>query len=174
MKICIPGSCLCCILLTSTVKILNPLLIVLKSGVHSWKYIFLLSCDIIPICNKYTLVLLCFVTEIHFDFRGVFFPFNSSPPRAAYMWHSTLVQVMACRLFGAKPLPEPMQAYCQLDSWEQISVKFELEFYHFHSRKCIWKCRLPEWRPFYLGGDELSWSLKRYCHSWKSELIVAH
>ena len=29
---------------------------------------------------------------------------------------------MACRLFGAKPLPEPMLAYCQLDSWEQISM----------------------------------------------------
>ena len=27
-----------------------------------------------------------------------------------------LVQVMACRLFGAKPLPEPMLAYCQLDT----------------------------------------------------------
>ena len=53
---------------------------------------------------------------------------------------SALVQIMACRLFEAKPLPEPMLTYCQLDSWEQISVKFELEFYHFHSRKCIWKC----------------------------------
>ena len=37
--------------------------------------------------------------------------FNSSPPSAAYMrqWTgSALVQVMAWRLFGAKPLPEPM------------------------------------------------------------------
>ena len=46
---------------------------------------------------------------------------------------SGLVQVMACRLFGAKPLPEPMLAYCQLDSQEQISVKLESEFYDFHS-----------------------------------------
>ena len=30
---------------------------------------------------------------------------------------------MACRLFGAKPLPEPMPAYCQPDSWEQILMK---------------------------------------------------
>ena len=30
---------------------------------------------------------------------------------------------MAFRLFGAKKLPEPVLAYCQLDSWEQISVK---------------------------------------------------
>ena len=75
---------------------------------------------------------------------------NSSPPSAAYMrqWtESSLVQVMACRLFGTKPLPEPMLAYCQLDSWEQISVKFELALYHSHSRKCIWKCRLPKQRP---------------------------
>ena len=57
---------------------------------------------------------------------------------------------MACRLFGSKPLLEPMLAYCKLDSWEQISVKIESEFYYFHSRKCIWKCLLPKWRPFCL------------------------
>ena len=27
---------------------------------------------------------------------------------------------MAWRLFGAKPLPEPMLSYCQLDPWEQL------------------------------------------------------
>ena len=36
---------------------------------------------------------------------------------------SVLVQVMACRLFGAKPLPEPLQVYYQLDSWEQVPFK---------------------------------------------------
>ena len=35
-----------------------------------------------------------------------------------------LVQVMACHLFGAKPLPEPVQDCCQLDSWEQIQVQW--------------------------------------------------
>ena len=30
---------------------------------------------------------------------------------------------MVCRQFGAKPLPEPMLAYCQFGSLEQISVK---------------------------------------------------
>ena len=53
---------------------------------------------------------------------------NSSPPIAAYMrqWTgSSLLQVMACRLIGAKPLPAPMLTYCQLDSWEHDSVKFE-------------------------------------------------
>ena len=59
-------------------------------------------------------------------------------------------------LIGAKPLPELMLIYCQLDPWENISMKFQSEFYHFHSRKCIWNCHLPKWRPFCPGGDELS------------------
>ena len=42
---------------------------------------------------------------------------------------SSLVQVLACRLFGANTFPEPMLAYCQLDSGEYILVKFEFEFY---------------------------------------------
>ena len=84
--------------------------------------------------------------------------FHSSPPSVAYMSQWTgpaLVKVMACRLFGAKPLPEPMPVYCQLDSREQISVKFESEFYDFHLRNFIWKCRLPEWQPFCPEGDGL-------------------
>ena len=81
---------------------------------------------------------------------------NSSPPKATYMcqWTGSLfVQVMACRLFGAKPLPEQMLIYCQLDYREQVSVKFESEFYHFHSTKSIWKCCLS----FCPGVDELKW-----------------
>ena len=69
---------------------------------------------------------------------------------------SALVQIMACHLFRAKPLSKPMLPYRQLDSWEQISVIFESEFYHFHSQKCFWNCRLPIWWPFCPGGDELS------------------
>ena len=44
-------------------------------------------------------------------------------PCAAYMHQLTgpaLLQVMACRLFGAKPLPKSRLAYCQLDSWKQF------------------------------------------------------
>ena len=32
---------------------------------------------------------------------------------------------MDCRLFGTKPLAEPMLTYCQLDPMEQTSMKFE-------------------------------------------------
>ena len=84
--------------------------------------------------------------------------FNSFPPSAAYMrqWTgSGLFQVMACRLFGAKPLPEPILVYCYLDSWEQISMKFEFEFYNIYSRKCIPDCCRPRCQPFCPGGDEL-------------------
>ena len=84
---------------------------------------------------------------------------NSSHPSAAYMRQRTgspLVKIKACRQFGAKPLPEPMLAYCQLDSWEHVSVKFEYKFCHFHSRKCNWECHLPKWRPFCPGRDELT------------------
>ena len=66
-----------------------------------------------------------------------------------------LVQVMACHLFGTKPLPEPMLAYCQLDSWKQISVKFESKFYHFHSSNYIWDHCLPKWQLFCPEGVEL-------------------
>ena len=58
---------------------------------------------------------------------------------------------MARRLFGAKPLPEPMLVYCKLDSWEQSSVKFESEFYHFHL-----KYALEINVVFQGGGDELT------------------
>ena len=49
----------------------------------------------------------------------------------------SLVQVMTCRLFGAKPLPEPLLGYCQMDSWEQISVKFESEIYNFNQENAF-------------------------------------
>ena len=38
------------------------------------------------------------------------------PSSAAYTWiGSALVKIMACRLFGAKPLSNPMLGYCPLD-----------------------------------------------------------
>ena len=71
----------------------------------------------------------------------------------AYMrWESmpTLVQIMACRLFGAKPLSEPMLTYCRLGPQEKISINFLSEkifihalFDYFHPLKCIWISCLP-------------------------------
>ena len=49
---------------------------------------------------------------------------------------SSLVHKMACALFGTKP--KPMLLLWQSDPREQTSVKFQSDFKHFHSRKCIW------------------------------------
>ena len=51
-------------------------------------------------------------------------------------------QIMVCRLFGDKPVSEPMLPYCELDPKERTSVKFYLNSKSFHSRKLNCKCRL--------------------------------
>ena len=67
---------------------------------------------------------------------------NSSPSSGAYMclWiGSALVQIIAWRLFGAKPLSKSMLGYCELDPYEQTSVNFQSKYKTFHSRKRILK-----------------------------------
>ena len=79
---------------------------------------------------------------------------NSLRQSYAYMRHQpslSLVQIMACHLFGTKPLSEPMLFCCQLNPWEQTSAQLYLKFKHFHSRKYIWTCHLQVWWPFCLS-----------------------
>ena len=80
-----------------------------------------------------TMIIQCFHLMWHFyltvcdEYNAV----NSSPPSAAYMCQSfwtALVQITACRLFGAKPISKPMLGYCQLDLYKQTSVKIESKF----------------------------------------------
>ena len=52
---------------------------------------------------------------LSFEQKTVCFFLTHVPPNASYILRWTgpvLVQVMACRLFDAKPLPEPMLTYC--------------------------------------------------------------
>ena len=49
---------------------------------------------------------------------------------------SILVQIMACRLFGAKPLLEAMLAHCQTFRNNHSEIWLEL-WNHFRLRKCI-------------------------------------
>ena len=91
---------------------------------------------------------------------------NSSPPSATYMrqWTgSSLVQVVACRLFGAKPLPEPMLAYSQLDSWKYISVK--LGILSFSLKKMQLKMPSVKMAAILSGGDELTIYCEEVCQS---------
>ena len=76
---------------------------------------------------------------------------NSCPPSAAYMCQritSALVQIMACHLFGAKPLSKPMLAYCQLDHRNKLQRNFNQNTKIFIHEKCIWKYQLQNGNHF--------------------------
>ena len=45
---------------------------------------------------------------------------------------------MACRLFGAKLLSEPILSNCQLGPWKHISVIFKSKYSIFHRWKWLW------------------------------------
>ena len=94
-----------------------------------------------------SLDLICFKVELNLKLRQKRYTTlenqhnNPSSQSAAYMrqWiGSALIQIMACSLFGTKPLSKQVLGYCQLDPKEQTSVKFESKYKTFHSRKCIW------------------------------------
>ena len=79
--------------------------------------------------------------------------YNPLRPNDAYMRHHTrpsLVQIMACRLSGAKPLSGPLLAYFLLNPWGYISVQFESKYNNVHWRKRVSKCHLQN------GGHFLS------------------
>ena len=83
---------------------------------------------------------------------------NSLRRSGAYMCQQhrpSLVQIIACRLFDAKPLSEPMLEHCQMDTYEQTWVKF----FHRNLNIFIYKMRLKmstaKWRPFRLSLDSL-------------------
>ena len=80
---------------------------------------------------------------------------NSSPPGAIYLccWTgSALMQIMACRLFSAKSLPEPMPTCCQLNLYEQSTVKFESKYKKNSFKNVHLKMSSAKWRTFCAGG----------------------
>ena len=62
-----------------------------------------------------------------------------------------LIQIIACRPDGAKPLSKPMLKNRQLDPKKHISMKIYLKFNYFHSRKCAWTCCLRNGGHFVQG-----------------------
>ena len=83
---------------------------------------------------------------------------NWSPPSAAYMCQSiglALVQIMACRLFGAKPLSKPMLGYCQLDPWGTNFSEILIKIQNFSFTKIHLKLSSVKWWPVCPGGEEL-------------------
>ena len=85
-------------------------------------------------------------TNIHLKLSN-----NSMRLSDAYMRQyilPTLGLKMACRLFGAKPLSEPILPYCQLDHEEHISVKFYLKNQNFSFKEMPLKLSSAKRRPF--------------------------
>ena len=68
---------------------------------------------------------------------------------------------MACRLIGAKPLPEPILSYCQFDHQEQTSVKLESR-YIFVIHENVFENDFCEMGAILSGGDELIQYLIRH------------
>ena len=71
---------------------------------------------------------------------------NPSSPSATDMRQRTGSVLVQICLFVAKPLPEPMLVYCQLDPCEHNSPKFESKYL---------KTSSVQWRPFCLGPNVL-------------------
>ena len=63
-------------------------------------------------------------------------------------------QIIACRVFGAKPLSEPMLIYCQLDLWNKLSWNMNLNSNF--SLKMYLKMTYTKWRPFCLSLNVLN------------------
>ena len=76
---------------------------------------------------------------------------------------SALIQVMAWHRIGDNPVPEPILAYCQLESCEHISVKLESEFYHFIFENAFEIVVCQDGSHFCSGGDELK---SHTCFHW--------
>ena len=92
--------------------------------------------------------------------------FFSSPPSAAYMlqWTgSTLVQVMACRLF---------QCWLIVKWTPRNKLHWNLNrILPYSFQKCTWNCHLPKWRPFCPGRDELFMSLFIFFQYYKLGVV---
>ena len=108
---------------------------------------------------------------------------KSSPHGAEYICQrikSALVQIMACHLFGTKPLSKPVLDYCQLDPWEQNSVikiqKFSFTEMHLKISSAI--MQMTFWHAFFLMKFSIfqfkfQWSLFLKAHSAISQHWVS-
>ena len=67
---------------------------------------------------------------------------------------SALVQIMTCRLFGAKPLSKPMLGYCQRTPGTNYRNFFRI-IQNVLFIKMHLKISSVKWQPFCLRGDKL-------------------
>ena len=85
--------------------------------------------------------------------RVACFNLYSLGPRDAYtrQWSKPLlVQIMACRLFDAKPLSELMLAFYQIYFWTNFN-EIRIKIRRFSFKKINWKMSSSNWRSLSLG-----------------------
>ena len=95
--------------------------------------------------------------------------FHSSPPNATYMHQwiaSALVQIMACRLFCAKPLSKPMLCYINWTFRNKLQWNFNQNTSHFICENAS-QTSSAKWWPFCPGGDEL-------CRDFHHCMLLTH
>ena len=119
------------------------------------------------------------------EWSSLFIYVNSSAPSATYMrqWiRSTFVQIMACRLFDAKSLCEPMLIFCHLDPYKQTSLMFYCTIQNLSFMKMHVKILSAKGQPFCPGGrwvhlyglmtpsllKNLAWRRSSWTFNWKS------
>ena len=81
---------------------------------------------------------------------------KSSPPSAADMgqWFgSALVQIIACRLFCAKPLSKPMLSYCSFGTLGKYFSEILIKIQNSSFTKMHMKIPSVKWQPFCPGGN---------------------
>ena len=95
-------------------------------------------------------VMPCYIAVCYNDTRSIpnkFMLIHLPPFSAAYLrrWTgSASVQMIASRLFGAKPLTEPILSYRHWNLETNFSeIIIEIQFF-FHSWQFIWKCHLQK------------------------------
>ena len=81
-----------------------------------------------PNFNGTTVEVWEWINNIMLHFMGMWLLIHGDVIWCRRTWQS-LVDEMAWCLFGAKPLPEPMVAYCQIDPQEHTSMKSESKYF---------------------------------------------
>ena len=113
--------------------------------------------------------------------------FNSLIPGDAYMRkqiRQSLLQIMACRLFGDKPLSEPILAYCSVDPGNKLHYIW-IKIHWFYFKKMHLKMFSANWWLFCSGfctfkvahiisvfNTMMKSHEKTFCVSWASVQII--
>ena len=78
-----------------------------------------------------------------FSFRKMHLKISSAKWRPFCLGlNELMLQIMACHLFSAKPLSEPVLPNLSIRPWGTYFSEIYFKSKSFHSRKCTWKYRL--------------------------------